>query len=500
MNHGLRRGTQHLAKQCCRHALSTQRRYASDIVKKEWSTPLAKTIANVIRTTGPISIAAYMRELLTNPNEGYYTTASSQSGSEIFGKKGDFVTSPEITQIFGELVGLWTITEWMAQGRPRSGVELIEVGPGKGTLMDDILRTLRNFKIFSSSIEGIYLVEASAELREIQKNLLCGPDAVLEDIDIGHRGVSKHLGVPITWVEDIRLLSYNGKTPFIFAHEFFDALPIHAFESVEPSPDAEPQPIMTPTGPINMNKTAAQRHASLPQWRELMVALNAKSVLEDKKDEPEFQLVRAKASNASSLVYPEASERYKALKSQPGSVIEISPESRLYMNDFARRIGGFTVDPKKKMAWAKVTADKPKPLGAALILDYGTSATVPMNSLRGIRQHAKISPFAFPGQVDVSADVDFTSLAEAAIEASEGVEVHGPVDQADFLQSMGIAERAKQLLKDVKDDNERKVIESAWKRLVDRGPNGMGKLYKALAVIPENSGQRRPVGFGGGVV
>lgn len=81
-----------------------------------------------------------MREILTNPDAGYYTTAGSQRGSEIFGKKGDFITSPEITQIFGELVGLWAVTEWMAQGRPKSGVELIEVGPGKGTLMDDILR------------------------------------------------------------------------------------------------------------------------------------------------------------------------------------------------------------------------------------------------------------------------------------------------------------------------------------------------------------------------
>jgi hypothetical protein len=60
------------------------------------------------------------------------------------------------------------------------------------------------------------LVEASAELRETQKNLLCGSDAVLEEIDIGHRGVSKHLGVPITWVEDIRLLSYSE-----FSHHRF---------------------------------------------------------------------------------------------------------------------------------------------------------------------------------------------------------------------------------------------------------------------------------------
>lgn len=81
-----------------------------------------------------------MRQVLTNPDAGYYTTPSSQSKTEVFGKKGDFITSPEITQIFGELVGIWTVTEWMAQGMPKEGVELIEVGPGKGTLMDDILR------------------------------------------------------------------------------------------------------------------------------------------------------------------------------------------------------------------------------------------------------------------------------------------------------------------------------------------------------------------------
>lgn len=78
-----------------------------------------------------------MRQVLTSPEGGYYTT---KEGGAVFGKHGDFVTSPEISQVFGELVGVWAIAEWMAQGRARSGVQLMEVGPGKGTLMDDMLR------------------------------------------------------------------------------------------------------------------------------------------------------------------------------------------------------------------------------------------------------------------------------------------------------------------------------------------------------------------------
>lgn len=79
-----------------------------------------------------------MRMCLTSDIGGYYT--SKQEGKDQFGKKGDFITSPEISQVFGELVGIWFVAEWMAQGKKAKGVELVEIGPGRGTLMDDMLR------------------------------------------------------------------------------------------------------------------------------------------------------------------------------------------------------------------------------------------------------------------------------------------------------------------------------------------------------------------------
>ena len=78
-----------------------------------------------------------MRMCLTGDQGGYYT--SGREGRDQFGTKGDFITSPEISQIFGELVGIWFVAEWMAQGK-KKGVELMEIGPGRGTLMDDMLR------------------------------------------------------------------------------------------------------------------------------------------------------------------------------------------------------------------------------------------------------------------------------------------------------------------------------------------------------------------------
>jgi hypothetical protein len=217
----------------------------------------------------------------------------------------------------------------------------------------------------------------------------------------------------------------------------------------------------------------------------------------------DFELTVSKTPTPHSLYLPKMSTRYKKLEDTPDAIIEISPESLAYASDFAVRIGGGNVSTTALSAnnAESTTFAKTQPSGAALILDYGPSDTIPANTFRGIRSHQTVSPFTAPGLVDLSADVDFLALADAALDASPGVEIHGPVEQSFFLSTMGIKERAERLLKGAKDEDTRRRLETGWRRLVDRGPNGMGKTYKAMAIVPyiEGSKLRRPVGFGGDI-
>ncbi|KAJ4376448.1 hypothetical protein N0V83_001732 [Neocucurbitaria cava] len=456
-----------------------------------------------------------MRQCLTHPEGGYYTRQTS-AGQDQFGTKGDFVTSPEISQIFGELVGIWLYAEWLAQGR-KEKVQIIEVGPGRGTLMDDVLRTISSFKTFANSIEAIYLVEASPYLQKQQAKLLSGTED-LQKSEIGLTAPCKFIpGCKIEWCEDIRLVpKEETSTPFILAHEFFDALPIHVFQNVAQSSIPASSTIITPTGPIK-----PKHGVTTPKntWHELVVSPTSPysspgtttTTATEKVDEKlDFEMTISKTPTPHSLYLPKMSNRYKKLENTPDAIIEVSPESVAYISDFAERIGGSNSTPTNPPPSPSSNNDHPKeapftkskPSGAALILDYGPLDTIPANTLRGIRSHRVVSPFASPGNVDLSADVDFLALAESALNASPGVEVHGPVEQGFFLSTMGIRERADRLLKGAKDEETRKRLEVGWKRLVDRGPDGMGKTYKAMAIIPykEKGPVRRPIGFGGDLV
>jgi len=161
---------------------------------------LLAIIKERIAANGPIPVSEYMSLCLAHPEYGYYMKRDP------LGKDGDFITSPEISQVFGELLGLWIASQWEKQGKPKA--TLLEMGPGRGTLMVDALRATRNIKGFHDAI-SVRLLEISPALKQKQWQSLAGKHP-----DIG-------------WLEDTQSLSEQPL--FFLANEFFDALPINQF-------------------------------------------------------------------------------------------------------------------------------------------------------------------------------------------------------------------------------------------------------------------------------
>jgi NADH dehydrogenase [ubiquinone] 1 alpha subcomplex assembly factor 7 len=352
------------------------------------TTELGHLIARRIALTGPISIADFMAEALGHPRLGYYRTALP------VGAAGDFTTAPEISQMFGELLGAWLAERWLAMGRPRP-VRLVELGPGRGTLMADALRATRGVSGFHAAID-LHLIEINARLQSLQQTALGSfkPTwhAHLEDVPDG----------PMLLV----------------ANEFFDALPVRQFEK-------------TPIG-----------------WVERMVGL-----------EPDGETLRvalAPGVTPYASLLPDAPAGAQAEISETGRAIASAIGARL------RRNGGW-----------------------ALIVDYGYDRGSHGASLQAVRDHRGAILLDRPGETDLSAHVDFAALAQAT-----GMPTFGPVGQGEFLQRLGITQRA-ETLKARAGEAERRTIDAALARLI--GPDQMGTLFRVLAVGDSRSAA--PAGF-----
>ncbi|MGY6534551.1 MAG: class I SAM-dependent methyltransferase [Pararhodobacter sp.] len=165
------------------------------------TTPLADILLRRIRAGGPVTLADYMAECLMHPQHGYYATRDP------LGTAGDFTTAPEISQMFGELLGLCLAQSWLDQGAPAPFV-LAEPGPGRGTLMADIWRATRAVPGFHAAAR-VHLIEASPRLRAVQAERLAG--------------------LPATWHTTIDALPDDAPL-WLIANEFFDALPIRQFQ------------------------------------------------------------------------------------------------------------------------------------------------------------------------------------------------------------------------------------------------------------------------------
>ncbi|MCL6699113.1 SAM-dependent methyltransferase [Sphingomonas sp. NSE70-1] len=312
-------------------------------------TPLARALVERIRKEGPLTVEAYMEAC----NAYYYATRDP------LGSSGDFVTAPEIHQMFGELVGAALADVWIRAGKPADAV-YVELGPGRGTLANDALRVLRR-----AGFEGeVHLVETSPALREAQAKLL--PEAIFHD--------------------DLATLP---EAPLLLAaNEFFDALPVRQFIGE----------------------------------RERHVILAAGGFAFDRD----------------------------------GPIVERSPARVEVADQLAGHIA--------------------RNGGAAIIIDYGYTEEEVGDTLQAVRGHRFSYVLDHPGEQDLTAHVDFASLADAARQA--GATPSRAVSQGTWLETLGIAARAMALA--AKNPQDTESISAARRRLCDEGE--MGRLFKVLAI------------------
>jgi SAM-dependent MidA family methyltransferase len=164
--------------------------------------PLADKIKALIRTNGPISVTDYFSLCLADPEHGYYRVR------EPFGRAGDFTTAPEISQLFGEMIGIFLVHAWQQHGTPANAI-IAEIGPGRGTMMSDMLRVVRRLAPALYQSASIHLVETSERLREVQTEALAG-----------HEG-------KVQWHQSFDTLPSGFL--LLTANELFDAIPIRQF-------------------------------------------------------------------------------------------------------------------------------------------------------------------------------------------------------------------------------------------------------------------------------
>lgn len=342
---------------------------------------LSDRLARAITLAGPMPVSRFMAAA----NAEYYAKARA------IGAAGDFITAPEISQMFGELIGAWSAELWERAGRP--AMHFVELGPGRGTLAVDALRTMAKAGLGPT----VHFVETSPRLRAEQAGKVSD----------------------VQWHDDVSTLPDDAPL-IVIANEFFDALPIE-----------------------QIVRARAGWHRRLVACQDTLFLPIAGPQL------------------------PEAIVPDHLRDAPVGSLIESSPASVAVMRELAARLA--------------------KQAGAALIVDYGYDGPALGETLQAVRGHGFANPFETPGEIDLSAHVDFAVLGAAASIA--GATVHGPVPQRDFLGVLGIATRAAALAKASPERNDE--IGAAYARLT--GADAMGTLFRAMALT--GGGWPEPAGF-----
>lgn len=358
---------------------------------------LEADIRHRIAAGGPMPVHEYMSLCLTDPEHGYYTTRDP------LGARGDFITAPEVSQMFGEMIGLWMAAVWNKMGSPED-IRIVELGPGRGTLMKDALRAAKVMPSFREAVV-LHLVEISPALEAEQERTL------------------EHLATPIYWHRE---LTDVPKGPAIMiANEFFDALPVHQVVKAEKG------------------------------WHERMIEVDG-----------EGRLVFT--------IAPDPLPQFERLL--PGPLRE-APEGAIF-------------EWRSDMAAMELGRRIARDGGAALVIDYGHAQSAVGDTLQAVGQHAYADPLTAPGNIDLTAHVDFEALANAV--EGMGANAYGPLTQSQLLRRLGIMTRAA-TLKSKAPEGAGAEIDAALKRLISEGEAGMGSLFKAAAFAHPSLGV--PPGF-----
>ncbi|KAG8860728.1 hypothetical protein FRB91_001431 [Serendipita sp. 411] len=475
-------------------------------------TPLEQIILTSIRATGPIPVSSYMQLCLGHPVYGYYIKGDP------LGVAGDFITSPEITQVFGELIAIWFISALQAMIPPNGAsgttgghkrkLRLVELGPGRGTLSSDILRVLTGplaSRIGLPPVTNVHLVEMSPALRAKQEKTLERYTSAVSNSSNSHNPLS------IEWhdhIDDIPVNDGDSTQTLVIANEFFDALPINIFEKAadgwhEVLVDEYTSPnVLIPNNPGG----GIILGASDPR------TAGPTSTLASPVHHPRLRFVLSKESVP--VLALSTNKRFASLP--VGTRVEYSRGSVGTMRSLARLIGGGDNEPQREQGTGRKIGG-----GLGLIIDYGAERFF-SSSFRGFRNHEITDPFHQPGNSDLTANVDFATLKDA-VEDFSNVCVHGAISQARFLVSMGLEARVAGLMRAAVAEEGRlssssspspsvmskevtttttmmmgkrrsEMIREGAMKLVDEGPVGMGKTFQVMALSSEGQDGAGPNG------
>jgi cyclopropane-fatty-acyl-phospholipid synthase len=351
-------------------------------------------IINILREQKSMPIDRFIDVALYDKKFGYYMKKNP------FGKKGDYITSPLISNLFGEMIAIWCVAFWEHIGKPKK-ILITELGPGDASLCKNLLSTFKNFKSFYKCIE-IKLIEKSNKLKRIQK--------------------ARIKNKKVKWVKKIDDLNYG---PIIFlGNEFFDSLPIKQIHKKE--------------------NLFLEKHITLSKNNKKIDFLFKKAKKNLIKNIKKLDLV----NKSNTIEYPIA-----AIK---------------YLKIIAKKIKKYD--------------------GALLTIDYGYIEKKNQDTLQSAKKHKYLNVFKEPGSADITHHINYKLFSK--ILKRNKLEVEKIVSQNEFLQKLGIIERANMLSKKINFRAKANIYYRLKKLLHYRE---MGDLFKVL--LAQKKGTKFSLGF-----